>query len=101
MARLAVRMTAVHRKAHIIRLELAVARQGQLPAPLFSLFKIGARGCEKRVAAFSAEKVGFVVRPLPKGRVIETDEPLFNDGSLALVASGSKILQKQVVSVKK
>ena len=93
MARLAVRMTAVDRKAHVIRLKLAVTRQGQLPTPFFVLFKIRARRSEERIAALGAEKVWFVVRPFPKRGVVETDEPLFDDGSFAVVAARCKVLQ--------
>jgi len=95
MARLAVRMTAVDRKAHVIRLKLAVTRQGQFPTPFLVRFKIRARRSEEGITTLGAEKVWFMVRPFPKRGVIETDEPFFDDGSFTVVAARCKVLQKQ------
>ena len=94
-------MTAVDRKAHVIRLKLAVTRQGQLPTPFFVRFKIRARRSEERITTLGAEKVWFMVCPLPKRGVIETDEPLFDDSSFTMVAARCKVLQNITVNLKK
>lgn len=82
MADFAVRVAFIHRKADIVVLELAIpintelARTRRVP-----------RGCEEWISTLSAKEMLFVVHPLPKCRIIESNEPLVDDSGFAVEAS--------------
>lgn len=108
MARLAVRMPAEHREAHLVPVliqrdvERAVALDADLVRVLVRVrvavecgplagFARGRRR-EEWVAALCTEEVLFVVCPFPECWVIECDEPLVDDGRLAGIALRSECL---------
>lgn len=84
VARLAVRVPAVHGEPDVVVRELPVAADRDRAAGAAR----GARGRrrEERVAALGAEEVLLVVRALPERLVVERDEPLVHDRRLAVVA---------------
>jgi hypothetical protein len=87
VARLAVRVPAVHGETDIVRDKCAVARKCE-----FALGS-GERRRQERVAAFCAEEMLLVVSALPaKLWIIQRDETLLHDGRLAAVAPRGKVL---------
>lgn len=108
MTRLAVRVPAEHREAHLVPVliqrdvERAVAFDADLVRVLVRMrmavecgplagFARGRRR-EEWVAALCTEEVLFVVCPFPECWVIECDEPLVDDGRLAGIALRSECL---------
>lgn len=86
MARLAVRVAAIHREPHIVRLKIAVPTHTQLPCTRRR------RRRQERVSALGTKKVLFMIRPLPQRGVVQTDKPLLDNRSFTRIASGSEIL---------
>lgn len=100
VARLAVRVPAVHRKSDIVipEVELAVAPYADF-ARLLRFVRFGHRGREERVAALRAEEMLLVVRALPKRRIVQRDEALVDDRRLALIAPRREALKHSIPSV--
>lgn len=89
VARLAVRVPAVHGEAHV------VVRKGPVAAHRQVLFPVSLgwrRRREERVAALCAEEMLLVIRPLPERGVVQCDEPLVDDRRLAGVAPRREVL---------
>ena len=58
-------------------------------------FRIGGKSTRRRkerISTFSAEKVLCMIRPLAKRRIVETDKLFLDNGGLARVTFGSKVL---------
>jgi len=90
MARLAIRVSLIHRETDIIVLKLAVAFKGDTTRAL-SILAIDARR-QKWIATFGAEEMVFVVCTFAKLRVVQSDEPLVHNGSLTMIAPRRKAL---------
>lgn len=93
VASLAVRVTLVYRKANIIVDKVAISRNVQLtPAPKRQRERTTRR--EEWVPTLSTEKVLFVVHTFTESGIVERDEPLVDDGSLAVETTRSKCLHE-------
>lgn len=84
MARLAIRVSFVHRETDIVVLKFAIAFEGDATCAL-SILAIDARS-QKWVAAFGAEEMVFVVCTFAKLRVVQSDKSLIHNGRLTMVA---------------
>ena len=84
MARLAIRVSLVHRETDIVVLKFAIAFEGDATCAL-SILAIDARS-QKWVAAFGAEEMVFVVCTFAKLRVVQSDKSLIHNGRLTMVA---------------
>ena len=91
MARLAIRVSLIHRETDIVVLKLAVAFKGDTTRDL-SILAIDARR-QEWIATFGAEEMVFVVCTFAKLRVVQSDEPLVHNGSLTMIAPRRKALQ--------
>ena len=84
----AIRMSFINGEANII---LKVERAITMNRNFMSLpnsarrTRLGLGGREERIAAFGAEEMLFVVRPLSKCWVVECDEAFVDDGCLARI----------------
>lgn len=86
VARLAVWVAAVHGEAHVVVCrELAITCER-------ARRRAGICGREERVTTLGAEEVLLVVCALAQLGIVERDEPLVDDGRLAVVASRRELL---------
>jgi hypothetical protein len=100
MTLFAIRVTLVHRKPDIIVSKLAISGDVQLARAstvgvwvwVCARFGVGDGRREERIAAFCTEKMLFMIRPLPKRRIIKRDEPFINNRRLARITSWRKAL---------
>jgi hypothetical protein len=90
VARLAIRITFVHGEADIVILKFAIAFKCDTSRAL-AILAIDA-GSQKRVAAFGAEKMLFVICALSELRVVKGDETFVNDWRLAMIATWGEAL---------
>lgn len=53
----------------------------------------GGGGVQEWIATLGTEEMMLVIRSFTQCVVVEADKPLLNDGSLAVITSGSEVLQ--------